>query len=479
MQLKRKLLYSVLALSSVALFACGDDNDGTSVLRYVFSSRFTSGSSVSTSGQVARQVLIADLNTEIAKGLDIKIINAPTTVDTQAEALAILNQYYADGTDVLGATPITLKTTPATKQTSYTDISVGKKLQNKIAGNDSVTDHKDWDAPRSFVGFTAASPDDLIQTWLGAIAANTATKAAGTNRPDPIDNTKSLTVFQSNDGLDLKQLVQKFLLGAITFSQGTDDYLDDATPNKGLLAANVQDGTKAHTKLEHQFDEAFGYFGAARNYNDYTDNEIRGKSGRDAFKSGYNDTNGDGAIDLLSEFNFGNSTNAAKRDAGSTTGTDFTKSIFDAFVTGRAIITNASDPLTADEMTALKAQRDIIVANWEKAIAATVVHYINEVVNDDMAVFGQAGYSYSNHIKHWGELKGFSLGFQFNPRSALSDAKFAEFHTKVGERPVLPNDAAGVATPQATIDSYKTSLLAARDILQTAYNFDATDVAGW
>ncbi len=474
MQLKRKLLYSVLALSSVALFACGDD-DGTSVLRYIFNSQFIAGTSVDTSGQVARQVLIADLNAEIAKGLDTKIINAPLTVDTQPEALAILNQYYAGGTDTLGASPIALKTTPTTKQTTYTDISAGKKLQDKIAGNDSVTDHKDWDAPGSFVGFTAASPDALIQTWLGAIAANTATKAAGTNRPDPIDNTKSLTIYQSNDGLDLKQLVQKFLLGAITFSQGTDDYLDDATAGKGILAPNVQDGANAFTKLEHQFDEGFGYFGAARNYNDYTDNEIRGNSGRDAFKSGYNDTDGDGKIDLLSEFNFGNSTNAAKRDAGSTSGTDFTKAIFDAFVKGRTIISKASDPLTTAELDALKAQRDIIVTNWEKAIAATVVHYINEVLNDDMAKFPPAtGYSYADHIKHWGEMKGFSLGFQFNPRSPMNTGtRFADFHTKVGEKPVLPNASA------AAITAYKTALGEARDILKTAYSFDETDVAGW
>lgn len=472
MQFKRKLLYSVLALSSVALFACGDD--ATAILRYIFDSRFSPGtSSVATSGQVARQVLIADLNTEIATGLDTRITNAVTTVDTQAEALAILNQYYTGGTDTLGASPIALKTTPATKQTSYTDISAGKKLQNKIAGNDAVTDHKDWDAPGNFVGYTAASPDALIQTWLSAIAANTATKAAGTNRPDPIDASKSLKVYQSNDGLDLKQLVQKFLLGAITFSQGTDDYLDDATAGKGLLAPNVQDGTKPYTKLEHQFDEGFGYFGAARNYNDYTDNEIRGKSGRDAFKNGYNDTDGDGAIDLLSEFNFGNSTNAAKRDAGSTTGTDFTKSIFDAFVRGRAIISNASDPLTTAELDALKAQRDIIVTNWEKAIAATVVHYINDVLGD-MGKFGQTTYSYGDHIKHWGELKGFALGFQFNPRSPMNTAtRFADFHTKVGEKPVLPNASA------AAITAYKTALGEARDILQTAYNFDPSDVAGW
>ena len=36
-----------------------------------------------------------------------------------------------------------------------------------------------------------------------------------------------LPVHITAEGLDLQQLTQKFLLGAVNFSQGTDDYLDD------------------------------------------------------------------------------------------------------------------------------------------------------------------------------------------------------------------------------------------------------------
>ena len=59
---------------------------------------------------------------------------------------------------------------------------------------------------------------------------------------------------------------------------------------------------------------------AARNFSDYTDDEIAGKGGRDNFR--FNDADGDGQIDLT-EFNFGNSVNAAKRDRKGS-GSDFT-----------------------------------------------------------------------------------------------------------------------------------------------------------
>ncbi|MFM9597134.1 hypothetical protein ACKI1O_48190, partial [Streptomyces scabiei] len=91
----------------------------------------------------------------------------------------------------------------------------------------------------------------------------------------------------------------------------------------------------------HQFDEGFGYFGAARNYLEYSDDEIAGKDGRDEFKAGYNDYSSDGQIDLASEYNWGNSTNAAKRDRGAEVRTDFTAAAMNAFIAGRKLINEA------------------------------------------------------------------------------------------------------------------------------------------
>lgn len=475
-------------IAAAGLTACGgDSNSGTRVnvpSTYQFDSKFVEGeSSVSYSGQIARQVLISELNYEINTGLQQRVGAGEFTADdatATTEALAILNEYYAGGTSALDANA--LQTVPGNAlQQTFGAVSSDKKLQDKIAGNDSSTDHKDWDGG-AFVGWTAASPDALIGEWFGTIAENTATAAAGTQRTVDFSGIGSgtgavtLKIYQTEDGLDLKQLVQKFLLGAVNFSQGTDDYLDDATAAKGLLTSNAGPSgvDSPYSTLEHQFDEGFGYFGAAINYNDYTDEEIAGSGGRVDFADGYNDFDEDGLIDLLSEFNFGHSTNAAKRDIGSTTGTDFSKAAFDAFLTGRAIISKtAGRELTESEASALATQRDIIVENWEKAISATVVHYINDVLAD-MDKFGTVDYSYADHIKHWAEMKGFALGLQFNPRSPLNEGTlFADFHALVGERPVLPDAAA------QDISDYEQALLDARDLLESAYGFANADVVNW
>ena len=123
-------------------------------------------------------------------------------------------------------------------------------------------------------------------------------------------------------------------------------------------------------------------------------------------------------------------------------------------------------------MAELKGYRDTVVWGWEMAFAATAVHYINDTLGD-MAKFGTADYSFADHAKHWGELKGFALGFQFSPHSPLTDADFASFHAKVGDAPVL-EDAGAEA-----IAAYETALQEAAAILGAAYGFADVNVANW
>jgi hypothetical protein len=449
---------------------------------YAFTSKFNSDSSVNHSGQAARQILIIELNNYISSGLAVDITDGKIT--TAADAKAKLMKLYGstetqwdEGADDL----LTITTTPVAKQTTLREISSShKNLQGKIAGNDGgdSTQHKNWTT--ELVGWNdkgSTTPNGVVEALFDQLAANVQTQIDGTVRNDILGQPIT-KLYVQNDGTDIKQLVQKFLLGAVNYSQGTDDYLDHATDEKGLKSDNIAQykGTKAYTALEHQFDEGFGYFGAAHNYNDYTDLEIRAKSGRDGWNKGYNDINVDGKIDLTGEINFGNSTNAAKRDLGTvdnTKPTDFTKQAFDAFVTGRAIINAAaSRELTADEMTTLLEQRDVAVVTWEKAISATVVHYVNDV-KADLDKLGATDYSsgdYANLAKHWSELKGFSLNLQFNPHTPMSDAQFAMMQTNIGMKPVLTKD---------EVAAYKTKLDEVNTMLQEVYNFDAQNVEKW
>ena len=502
MSLSRSISLPLLAAgAALMLTACSDDDvttdspvlvppPETSVVddvevpgEYEFASNFVTGaSSVSYSGQIFRHVLIADLKDFIGD-LTEDVDEGDFDAAGEGDIVAALDFFYRFDSATSGDEEIGIETDPETRQKTYNDISSGKDLVGKTAGNDSKTDHQNW-TDGDFAGWDTTeitqygggttTPEQLILAYFETLEANAFARRDGDAR-HPVDGngnrvtSQSLPVHLTESGLDLAQLVQKFLLGAVPYSQGTDDYFDDDVEGKGLLTSNAaaDDPGKPYTTLEHQFDEGVGYFGAARDYLAYTDEEIAGKGGRDGYADGYHDTNGDGAIDLLSEYNFGNSVNAGKRDRGSDDAakTDYTGAAMGALLEARAIISaTVGRELLDDELAAVQTLRDQAVLAWEKAIAATVVHYINDTLQD-MADFGSNNYSFADHAKHWSELKGFALGLQFNPRSQLTNDEFADFHDKVGDAPVLPSASAG------EISAYKGRLLSARDLLQEAYGF--------
>ena len=246
-------------------------------------------------------------------------------------------------------------------------------------------------------GNDALTPEGVLLDMFGAVEQLVIDRANGNIPVDP-DGADISLVFVSAQGIDYQQLIQKYLGGAIAISQGTDDYLDDDTPGKGLLSDNTMPAVsggveQTYTGLEHVWDEGFGYFGAARNYNDFTDDEVASAGGRPDWQGGY-DLDGDDRIDLLSEYNFGHSVNAAKRDRGSVVATDFTKTAFDAFIAGRTLIVNAGGDLDDAQLSELRAYRDTAVGAWERSVAATAVHYINDVLQD-MAAFDSNEYDFS------------------------------------------------------------------------------------
>ena len=445
--------------------AAGTSGTGaTTGSTYEFESQFALGeSSVSYSGQIARHVLIDDLSTFIGTLTD-RIDGATLAA---ADVPLALNFYFNFDSDASGDEPLSLTTTPASKQTTYAEISTGKNIVGKLAGNDSVTDWRDWQS--EFVGWGAQTPQELVELCFTMLRDNATDRENGELHKDPFGN--DLPVHVTKDGLDLQQLVQKFLLGAVAFAQGTDDYLDSDIDGTGLLSDHT--GAKAgevFTALEHSWDEAFGYFGAARDYANYTDEELSKKGGRDDYQ-GYHDSDGDNSIDLKSEFNFGASLNAAKRDRGSADSakTDFTAEAYDGFRAGRALLADSIGPLSDEQRAELEGHRDAAVKAWEKAIAATVVHYLNDTLVATNT-FGDAEFSFTDYAKHWSELKGFALSFQFNPRSPVSKEDFVALHGYVGEAPVSP------LADATEVDAYRDALRSARALLGAAYEFDAANL---
>ena len=432
---KFQWLVVLLTVASLFLSACGSDEEDDTDLEedaaaidipqaYVFDSRFVEGeSSVSYSGQVVRNLLLQDLKaTTDSVGKD------------GARPIAVsdmLKLYEYD--DALNLKTLTTTGGLAASESHYSALSTGKNLVGKIS-----------DEP--VIGYNRPA-DDLVREWFKAIADNS----------QDSDKLGTPMAYTTDDGVDMSQMVNKVLIGAVPYYQATGVYLN------GLLErdnSEARDGTDPYTAMEHAWDEAFGYFGAARDYARYSDAQLAGKVDDFTF-----DSNGDGSIDFKSEYNFGLSRNAGKRDKGGS-GVDFTQEIFNAFLAGRTAITNQGS------VAEISAHRQAAAEGMEKVIAATVVHYINDTLSD-MSELGTAEENRANLNKHWAEMKGYTVALQYNPFRLITDGQLTELHGIMGEAPIY--DEPGSNSYKTQVANYER----AKAVLQTAYGFSNDNMANW
>ena len=423
-----KLLYFLSFLLMLAI-GCEDADeevvDDTTIetpTEYVFESRFDEGvSSVSYSGQVVRNLLVNDIKGLIADNIgggNTAIINSMMANDDPNLAI-----YSASGLN--------------TVQTNYQDISTSQ-LNDRLAAVTSYIDP----------GYNA-NAQDMIAGWVA----------------------ESELYSVAPGGLDLGQMAQKVMWGAIAYWQGTSKYMSKIPDDDN----SVSDEGDPYTAMEHHWDESFGYFGAARDFNTgYSDDT-------DRKTDPYNDSNGDGLIDFKSEYNAGWAITAAKRDLvdGVSVDYDFTKTIFDAYLEGRTLIYNQA-PL-ADILT----QRDIILNNWEKVVAAVSIHYINDTMSDLAGLIAAAdtslawdnlpaegdGYKYNIH---WAEMRAYAHGLIYNDFKLISDADIATVLGYMGTSPAY-NDGSDFSAMQTLHDN----LALAKPILQAAYGFSDAHMANW
>ena len=429
---------SILLLTAAALVACGGDDDKNPVdgngggtpgtidvpSAYVFDSRFSEGeSSVAYSGQTVRNLLLQDLK--------ILIDSMGKDGARPVSAQEMLDLYeYDDALDLESLT--TTGDRPAVER-RYSALSTGKNLSGKISGD-------------VVIGY-GQTADQLVRGWFEVIAANA----------QDADKLGTPAVYTDENGVDLTQMINKVLIGAVPYYQATGVYL------AGLLDrgnGEPHGEGKAYTSMEHGWDEAFGYFGAARDYSRYTDAQLAGSVVDYTF-----DSNGDGRIDFKSEYNFGLSRNAGKRDKGGA-GVDLSGDIFASFLAGRTLIVNQGSE------GEIAAQRQAAANGMEKVIAATVVHYINDTLSD-MAALGTGDENRVDLNKHWAEMKGFTVALQYNPFALVSRGRLEELHGIMGQAPSY--DAPGSAGYDETVRNYGR----AKEILQAAYGFSDANMANW
>ena len=422
-----KLLY-FLSFMLMFTIGCEDeevaDNDSeTTALEtpaeFVFESRFeehAGESSVSYSGQVVRNLLVNDIKTQIG------------TDAGSGDATTLLSMMANDDPNRM----ILTLTTPSSMQTKYHDISTSH-LNDRL---DAVSDY-------ILPGYEM-NAGDAISAWVTDAVTNGKTNA---------------------DGIRLDQMVQKTLWGAVAYWQGTSKYMSKIPNDDNTMS----DDGDPYTAMEHHWDESFGYFGAARDYNTgYSDDNAR--------KTTQNDSNGDGSIDFKTEFNSGWGITAAKRDLvdGVSVDYDFTGTIMNAYLEGRTLIYNQA-PLNE-----ILVQRDIILSTWEKVVAAVTIHYVNDVAADMAALYpadsnaGPLSDLSADLNNHWGEMRGYANGLLYNDFKVISDSDLNTILTTMGTSPVYPEDG------ETVFYNYHEMLVTTvKSLLQNAYGFSDEHMANW
>lgn len=247
-----------------------------------------------------------------------------------------------------------------------------------------------------------------LRNWMDSIAARSLTLAGQPTSTFP-------NALTTDDGIYLVEAIEKSLMGSVFYANAVS----------ALKSPSVQ-----------AWDNAFGYFGASR---DFLDREGAAKR-RAAI-----DVNGDGKIDPGSERSFFFARYAATADTLFSTYTtqslDLGNAIVRNFIDGRIALGN-------NDLSKANASANAILTAWDKVIAGNAVRYGGGIKTQIAAG--------KNFNGQWMELKGFIDMTQYNNTSLLTPAKYAEVKALIGSK---PSDVTAEKVDQIT------------SIIKTAYGF--------
>ena len=352
--------------------------------------------STSYTGQVARHVLHNSLKKLAGKG----------NGNPNPELKATMMSYYSSKDAGRKIIDPTSKGEFKVKQTMVDEISKGKNLKGK-----------------TYKGLVNGFPGQMSGPEIFEFLID---KASSSNKGfDPVT------------GYNYPQLISKFMMGAVFYSQAVDNYLDekmgaDNKPNNKPYKKGAH-----YTGKEHSWDEAFGYFGAPAHAMALNAKQAYGIAKRKDIKVA--DANGDGVVDLKTEMTFAHAYYAADSDKA---GTKYMHTIVDAFIKGRQLIRDADGAALTDQQRAkLMSYVKVIKTNWERVIAEAAFKYAGSCYKDleklrtIVESNGNASKAFAAYGKHWGELKGFLMALETSGRS-LGEAG-VRMNRLVGYGPVL------------------------------------------
>lgn len=322
----KKIILPVLAL--VLLGACKDKDDET----YNVPSTYNFNN-VSYEGQIQRQDMLEELSAYIKTS---HTVGTSVSAQTMKDMFANRNNPFADAT--LNA--------------------ASKSLQSKTFGLDTAAYIELFDS----------------------IAKYSGVDNGGNGKPGIVSNGTRSILCDAN-GQEYVQLVEKGLMGATFYYQATSIYLTDDKIGEAVDNSTVTPGKG--TDREHHFDEAFGYFGAPKDFpSNTTGNRFWAKYsvGRDALIQ--------------------------------------TNKIMDAFLKGRAAISNNDITAQNDAVAEIKSQ-------WEKISAATALYYINSGITN-IADDAERNHALSEALM-------FIEALRYNNETTITNTEIDEVLAKIGD----------------------------------------------
>ncbi len=213
--------YTALAISLLALTACTpeDDTPGNSLsVPTTYSFERGGESTVSFSGQIARQAMLAELSATVKSGVD-------QTLDYQD----LVDMYENNNAPF-----------------SDPDLNTsGKSLSSKTS------------ASPKFV-FDQGNTINWFKGWLqGAADASATSNTAADGTAGVVSNTDGSKRYLVDErGVEYIQVFEKGLMGAVMLDQTVNNYLTDLKLDVDNDPANGD----PYTDMEHHWDEGYGYF---------------------------------------------------------------------------------------------------------------------------------------------------------------------------------------------------------------------------
>ncbi len=344
----KKVILS-LAVFSTLLFSCSDDDlvvDDSVVVEAPDTYTFTreGETTVSFGGQTARLEMAASLMGQL---------NSENVL--ASDLLTMFNDGTGFGDSTLDDS--------------------GKKLGNKTAayGDESVVE--------DIRGFITEYADDVSTSFSTDAAAGVAGSHTGAG---------GRTVRINGKGMELNQVFAKSLIGALVMDQVAYGYLSANKIGDGVENVALEDG-KNYTKMEHHFDEGFGYV-----------------YGQESDITAAASPDGSGVLfaKYLKKVN-------ASEEPGIAT------EIYDAFKMGRAAI-------VANDSEVRDAQAEIVKTKMSRVILHKAAYYLRGAAEAKSA----AAVDYADYFHGLSEGYGFVLSLQFTyDQNGVSYFSHAEVDT--------------------------------------------------